>query len=436
MKKLWLIAFLFNIISLTGFAELKETTASCKITLPFLELKGAVKNPFEKPGWNYGLMFTSKPFTPLFPVTFKAGNLSAGGSLSHLNSPELSGTLSAFSGTTLKLKDLDVSLPSDTSFPKPNALFVQAATGNKKVWGNTSLFYDKTSLTTSLSVNTVPFSLPQKLTFGINLTGGIYTYKSNTRSTWFNEQGFYHAGGHICAGTQLYISYGKNSTLFTINTYESPHGIYQNTYRTETVLNFKEVSFNLSAFINKNEGIITSSGKTLEPVLQFNGGGQLKKTIQAKKKLTLTTGINLQADINLNSDIHSAKTALGFKLTGSGFSVSLTSNVNLNIKKFTEGLNVDFSSGNIKAALGFSIYDFKPDISAGFTFSPDTKNKIWNYTEKIGLNIEYAGLPEITWNNTLTLTQKKENKISFTSSLSAKAQFRFCSLRVHLEFRV
>ena len=117
---------------------------------------------------------------------------------------------------------------------------------------------------------------------------------------------------------------------------------------------------------------------------------------------------------------------MGLKINGKWFSSSLTMNGNF--------LNTDFSGGNIKTAFGCSIYDFRPQITAGIYFSPDSKNNHWEFSEKIGLKIEYAGFPNCSINNTFSISEKK--KITFTSSLNAKVQFRFCSLRVHLEFQV
>ena len=431
MKNIRLIAFLFILVPGTVFCnELKETTASAKVTLPFIELKAAVKDPFNKKNfkYNYGLLLTSKPFTPNFQLILKAGTLSAGGSLSTLNSPELSQTVSAFPGGSLHLKELQVSLPSDTSFSKPQSISLQGTWGSKKLGGSAGIFYDKTSLTNSITINCSPVN---KLKLGLNLTGGIYPYKKAGINTWFSTQPFYSQGTHLGAANSFFISYDKNSTLFTVCTYESPFGKYQNTWRLENVFQLKAFTFNLNTFYNQNKMIITSSGKTLDPVFQLECGGQYKH-----KKIT--AGINTLADINLNSDSHTSKTALGFKLNGKAFSTSLTSGINLNIKKQTDGINIDFSSGNIKAAFGCAIKDVRPSLSAGFTFEPDKKNSRWNYSEKFGLNVEYASpwSVVISSGNTLTLTQKKQNKIEFTSSLNVRAQFRFCTLRVHLEFQV
>ena len=79
MKHIWLIAILFN-TALCTWAQ--ETSVTAKLSLPIVEARASIKNDL----WNYGVAVTTQKLTPLFPVTFMAGNLSQGGSISRLNS--------------------------------------------------------------------------------------------------------------------------------------------------------------------------------------------------------------------------------------------------------------------------------------------------------------------------------------------------------------
>ena len=408
---------------------LKDSTVSGKISVPFMELRGAVDEPLGKQKFNYGLMLTSKPFTPLFPVTIKAGNLSAGGSLSRLNSPELSQSISAFGQETAKPLEMTVSLPTDSSFSKPLAFSLQFETGNKQRSISGTTFYDSSTITQTLSFKILPVN---QLKLALCFTGGIYQYKTTNTTAWFTQV-FYPQGVHLCSNVQLAVSYNKLSSVFSINSYETSQGDFQNTFRLENSIQFKNLLLNLNGYLNYENGILTSSGKNLSPLFQFQAGAQYKFKIP-KKKLTIITGINAQNNISLNKNDNTSKTAAGIKLTGPGFSGTLTTNNNLklinkNIPKY------EITSGNLKGGFAFSFYDFKTQISTGFYYSADNKRN-WNYSEKLGLNFEYVGMPDISFNNTLTFSQKKENKVLFTSSLNVKAQFRFCSLRVHLEFQV
>ncbi len=453
MKNIRLIALVFNaalaVITQSGggqnvaWAEQNqmlfkvsktEFTATGDVKLPFLELKASVRNDgSEQTDCNYGISFSTKPFTPLFPVTVKAGLLSAGGSLSRLNSPELSKSISAFGSTSVRLKELEASLPSESSFTKPPSVFVQAAAGTKKLNFGVSSFYDGETVTADATFKLEPF---KALEISANLTGGFFPYKQNSRNTWFNEQGFYHQGGHICANGEFFVKIGGFSSVFTLGLYESPQGKYEKTYRSENIIKFTNFSFHFNSFYNRFDAIITSSGKTLSPLLQLEAGGQYKYKTQGKNPATVTTGFNSQLQINLNSDEHNAVAAGGFKVNGRFLSGSLTANADIGLKQQMDGIKVDFEGAGLKGALGFSIKDFRTQVSASASVTPAEKKESFYFSEKLGITFNYTNFVELSSSNTLSLSQKKEKKYSFSSSLSAKAQFRFCSLRVRLEFQV
>lgn len=450
MKNIRLIAFLFNITLATvcGGRNLvwaednqklfnlskTEFTASGKIDFPFLQVKSSVRNKGQAEiDYNYGLMLTSRPFTPGFPITVKAGMLSAGGSISRLNSPELSSSLNAFGSDTVKLKELQAFLPGTSGYSKPNAIYTQIMAAGKKFSFSTDSFYDADTLTGDL---TFKFSPVKKIDIGLNAGAGIYPFKEKSRSSWFNQEGFYRQGNHLCASSQIFINLFNFSTLFTLSSYQSPFGIFQNTFRSENAIKFKNFSFYLNSFFNEFDGLITSSGKSLAPLLQLQGGGKYKFTSQSKKPVIVTTGINNLLEINLDQKSHSAKTVFGVKVQGAAFSWELDLNAGMNIQSQEDGIKLDFTDGNCKTALGFKIKEVRSQVNAALNFSPDSKKEKWNFTEKLGLKLEYGGNFKISSTNTLTLSQKKENKISFTSSLSARAEFRFFNLSAFVEVQI
>ena len=93
-----------------------QQTGSIRLTTPFAELRSA--NRPEK--FNLGLLFSSVSLYKKLPVEIKAGNLSASGSLSRLNSPELSNGTSPFSNGIISVSGLSASLPSYSTFSKPS----------------------------------------------------------------------------------------------------------------------------------------------------------------------------------------------------------------------------------------------------------------------------------------------------------------------------
>ena len=71
----------------------QDFLSSGKLTLPFVELKGSVDwadSKTEQNRYNYGLAFNTQKLFKSFEAAVLTGNLSASGSLSRLNSPELS----------------------------------------------------------------------------------------------------------------------------------------------------------------------------------------------------------------------------------------------------------------------------------------------------------------------------------------------------------
>ena len=132
-------------------------------------------------------------------------------------------------------------------------------------------------------------------------------------------------------------------------------------------------------------------------------GGQYKFKLNEKKAATVTTGFNSQISLKLDENEHEAKVAGGFKINGRFLSGAVTANADMHLSRQLDGIKLDFAGAGLKTSLGFSIKDFRSQMNASATITP---------------------------------TDKKENKLTFTSSLNVKAQFRFCSLRVHLEFQV
>ena len=452
MKNIQLIAFLFGLGLIPGAAQgifaqsfdfsKEEFTISSKVNLPFLEIRGAVKPSLD---WNYGLSFSSKKLTPKVPVTIKIGNLYGGGSLSKLNSPALYSSLSPFTSSSVKAGGLDVSLPQYNNFSYPQSYYFDIAIKPeifvKQI--NFGLFYKDnkdsgSSITTSAGVKIAP---GKKIDLSYYFTGGLYPYKKNGFTTWFSQERFYKEGKHLCFNNQLSFSAGGFSSLLIASTYQSPFGDFLNTWRVENVLKLKHFTFNLNCFYNPNEKVITSSDKKLKPLLQINGGGQYKCITGTKKPVSVILGINTLGEVNLLEKTHSLKNTAGIQYSGSVFSGKIATDINFKLTEETEGIKAIFSDGAIEASNSFYFNNLTSALTGKFTFTPDAKKTKWTFTEKAGISFEYensGGNISFTNKNQISFTQKtgeSKNKISFTSTLSVKFQFRFCSLHVHLEFQ-
>lgn len=432
MKHIWLIAFLFNMALCTWT---QETSVTANLSLPFIEARASIKNDL----WNYGVAVTTQKLTPLFPITFMTGNLSQGGSISRLNSPALSSSVSAFGGTFVKATGLQATMPAVKSFTKPQSYFVQARFAPKKVISSfdVSSFYNGDTFTYSSSLKFSPF---KKVDLSFCTTGGIFDYQKKKSDSWFLTEDFYNAGEHLCFNNQICVNTKSFSSLFIVGTYGTPFGDFLNTWRSENVLKFKRFTFNLNSFYNGNDLVITSSDKKINPLLQVKTGGKYQFIGGGRWPLICATGMNLLANINLADTEHTVKSAFGVKLTASNLTSQLSANINATVKNRENNLLVDFSGGSVQTTNSFYIKQLKTTASGKFTFTPNSKKTSWTFTEKAGLNFEYAspkGAICFGNRNQITFTQKPEqqvSQISFTSSLNAKFQFRFCGFDLHLDF--
>ena len=433
MKHIWLIAFLFN-MALCTWAQ--ETSVTAKLSLPIVEARASIKNDL----WNYGVAVTTQNLLPLFPVTFMAGNLSQGGSISRLNSPALSSSVSAFGGASVKAMGLQATMPAVKSFTKPQSYFVQAGFAPKKVISSfdVSSFYNGDTFTYSSSLKLSPF---KKVDFSFCTTGGIFDYQKKKSDSWFLTEDFYNAGEHLCFNNQICVNTKSFSSLFIVGTYGTPFGDFLNTWRSENVFKFKHVTLSLSGFYNGNDLVITSSDKKINPLLQVKTGGKYQFIGGGRWPVICATGMNLLANINLADTDHTVKSAFGVKLTAANLTSQLSANINASVKNQENNLLVNFSGGSVQTTNSFYIKQLKTTASGKFTFTPNAKKTSWTFTEKAGLNFEYAspkGAICFGNKNQITFTQKSEqqvSQISFTSSLNAKFQFRFCSFDLHLDFQ-
>ena len=444
MKNIQLIAFLFG-LWLSGeasgiFAQANtmkvalrsdynfsknEIINSTKINIPFFELRGSFltdfskdKINFENLKWNYGLEFSTQSIFPKLKILLRTGNLTSTGSLPQYNS--FSAPQSYFS---------EINWTSNTIVKKLSFNVLYKSNKDNKFG----------TLTSCSLIKLKPFDT---ITLTLSSTAGLYPYNKNKIYTWFGDEKFYLEGRHACFTNQISLAGKGSSTAFIVNTYQSPFGDFLNTWQTKNTLKLKDFTFDFDAFYNANDEVLTNADKKIKPLLELDCSGQYKFFTGTKNPYTITVGINSQADINLAENNHSLKTQANIYYSGGVAKGFFKTGFNFKLTNEADGIKTDFSGGSIETSNSFYINDFTPTLIAKFTFTPNTKKTKWTYTEKIGFNFEYekpGGNITFTNKNQITFTQKtgdSKNKIAFTSSLSAKFVFRFCSLLFHLEFQV
>ncbi len=308
-----------------------QQTGSIRLTTPFLELRSS--NRPEK--FNLGFLFSSASLYKKLPVEIKAGNLSASGSLSRLNSPELSNGTSPFSNGIISVSGISASLPSYSTFSKPAGVFFQIKM-NQLVKHPCLL---SVNLLTSPEFSSPIFStlisdkyLSNRLTLGASWTCGQFLYEDNYSSSFFLESPAYGEGTHFCCLAQFSAEYKTKKRKQTFYAgfmsaiYESPFGPYTAAWRLDLKASIKNTEVFASAFLNQYEELLTSSEKKLSPSTQFKAGFVSKMPLLTKHQnlIFLKFGINAFSKINLTQTEHPLRLNIGAQLTSDITSLSLT----------------------------------------------------------------------------------------------------------------
>lgn len=415
-------------------SEKKEYISSANLSIPLLDFKGSIDDNKT----NYGINFHTEKLFPKIPVQIKAGNLSLSGSISKLNSPALSSSLSPFFTAAADTTFIKASLPSYNQFNKPQSYFFQASAGdNKDFFKNIVLnfFSDSKTYAASTFIDISPFDI---LELKFSNTTGIFPYDKKKLTKWFNQELFYHASNHISSNTQAEIKIKRFYLLGAMNVYQSPFNDYNFTYSIENKIRLKRFQFNLSSFYNPNDFVLTSSDKTLSPVLQIKSGLQYQSLNGINNPVIVNSGFSTLLNINLNDTNHTVKSAVGFRITGAKYYGSFSASSNFDLSNEKETVKINFTEAAVQTTNSFNISKLKTELIANGTFSPQKNFESWIINQKYGINLSLSTNPLISFNNTLKLIYKNNaiKKESFTSSLNVKFQSRFCSLQLHLEFQV
>ncbi len=405
MKNIRLIAFFFFLVVSTGTLVCQGTTLfkdlsldysagydgdlnnSLKLTLPFMELRGALRNKKVitwPPDYNFGVMLDTQAFYKPASLAAKAGNLAAGGSLSLLNSPAFSGAPSP-SGldTALVVENLSASLPAKDNYTSPVSYFFECVYrgGNflKKVALN--CFIDEEKVTASSS-----FYLNPAKSFELSLcySGGLFPLEKTRSDSWYLPFEYYGVGKHICMNVQTGLRTGSYNGIFTAGLYETPFSSYMAVWRLENQLRTKHFCAVLDFFYNANQSLITSSGKMLNPLLQVRGGGMVKFN-------SFTGGSGFLLDLNTTERLHSCKTQAGLKYESNVYKGNITGSLDLVLGNPGDHITLECPKGNIQNTNTICFKDFKLELSPKLYFERSSRG-VLTYTEKLAFDFEYDGI--------------------------------------------
>lgn len=451
MKKIWLIAFVFNMLAFFLPAmDLTPPVFGLKAGFDFAEGVFYVKED----SVTYGLSLFTKELFPALNMTFKIGKLSAAGGYSKLNSPALSSSVSAFSSSVSSASGITVSLPASSSFSKALSLFWEYEYRKKKSPHENRTdqkgFIQNIRLE-SIKINT--FLLPsfdsqnkiienaaasvlakiktsKKTSLTTAYTAGLFFLKENIKTAWFfNEKNdrFYHEQNLFCQSLQLgFLSSAySNTSIFSV--YQSPFGKLDLCVRSENLIKLNKTSINFAGFY-ATEDFLSGSQKNINAQLQAKAGLHhtfIKCISHADKVIPLfiNTGFNsyLQNDF---SDSISIKSAFGLRCTSDTFTISLTASftgdcMHKNTSSDKNAFTV--SAWTIQTKEIFLFKDFKPTLTQTFNFSPSPQKEKNAASQKFSLTWIFPKNPYLAGNLGMTLSQKNgiSDKTAFSFGISA-----------------
>ena len=397
-----------------------DMTASTRVTTPLSELRLA-NRPDQQ---NFGAVLSTAKLFPRLPFSFKVGNLTAGGPLSLLNSPELSSGNSPFIQSLAGPAPLAVSLPGKSSFSKPVSTFFEFSLLPESRLPNLTagLWLTPQSPQPLTSIYAEQSLFKNSLTLSASCTSGIFYYKANNSASWFLTSPYYPAGSHHCMLLQFSADLKPDNRAFqalcnlTGALYESPFGYYQLTYRGDLKLSTRRFDFSAQAFFNPYDEVLTSSEKKLTPSLQTKGGLIFNTpskiaSLLLKTPVFLKLGANAFFRLNLTQTEHPLKINSGLVFTtgpvNTSFSYSLSGSL---LSKTPKSAPYDFlhKDNSFQLKLSWNQKLFSPSfaasaslpkasdaaqnykLSASLAFSPKSKKLPLNLTGQTSYTFAYA----------------------------------------------
>ena len=419
--------------------EKDEQLLGTKVNLPFAEFRTA-GSAFSAEKINFGLSLSTKkllPSPPFWPchLTVKAGNLSGGGALTKLGNPTLSASTSPFSTGLSSPTPLTASLPSYSSFSKPESTFVQLETsGHTKALANLWLTPDAPSPVVSSQLST-SFAA-NRLTLNLSAVAGRFYYDAASSSSWFSHQAYYRSGTHLCSLLQLASQYTHSpaSTLsanFAAGLYESPFGTLPVNLRADLSLKNKKLELFTSAFYNPQQDLITSSQKKLDSCIQLKAGFITKGMGHFFSiPLIIKTGFNAFSTINILGYEHPLLANAGVQLSDGTATISFTSSLKLTVPTPPPAQapsKPEFESLTFQLKNNWNLKKLSPSAGASVTFTTkDGKSsQKFKFTAGLGTNLQLkSGRPsDRTFGSTTNSTSSTTSTVAASTTNTATTSF-------------
>ena len=402
-----------------------EKTAGMKLTSPFLEFRTSLNG--DKTNFA-AAAYTKKLFPPL-PLTAKAGMLSAGGAISRLNNPTLSSGSSPFTSSVPGPAAISATLPSYTSFSKPQGYFLQAGLPQ---YGVLNCFYAEDSaspvFSIKLSAPLRPLSGKSELSLNAAAVAGIFSYETNRTSSWFSDEAYYKSGRHFCALTMLSLSTSSLTANLTTGFYESPFGSIPINLRGDLSYKNQKIEAFLSAFYNPKDGVLTSSQKSLPSIFQLKTGLVTKKMlITGARPLLIKTGFNIFSEFNLLNPKPPVTANLGIQFSDSLKTLSLSSSLKIIFQmpppSFKPG-SPEFDSFSLQLKNTWNLKYLSPGAAASVTFTKSKEIPVQKYKLSVSLTGKQKHKISASAAYSFTIKENKAEAKKLSATLTGRLEFK------------
>lgn len=372
-----------------------EGTLGSKVSVPFGEFRTASNQN----DTNFGFTFYTKKLFPPLPITAKTGNLSGGGALSKLANPSLANSSSPFSTGISPVSALTASIPSYTSFSKPQSSFAQLELplqfkNGPELNSLVNLFLTPDAASPLYSAKLSATLAKRKLFLDFSAITGSFYYDAATSSSWISDKAYYKAGKHQCSLFQMSASYKNKAastitSAFTTGFYESPFGTLPLNLRADLYFQNKKIELFTSAFYNPQEGLITSSQKALSSCLQLKCGFITKKMIAPfGSPLLIKTGFNIMGTLHFLTAEDPVITNAGIQFSDSLKTLSFSASLKITVPAAPPSYkpeNPDFESLTLQLKNSWNLKNISPSAAASVTFTEKKDEPAQKYKFSAGL---------------------------------------------------
>lgn len=363
------------------------------------------------------------------PISVMFGKLNFSGSVSKMNSPQLSSSLSCFGYTPSSASGINASLSTVSSYSKPtaftffydyyakNRLATSAKTSRTALQKSSVHFFaDDTGNFAESAI--FSFRVNKKATLSFSETLGYY-FIENTSASWFSSTCLFPKSQYLFGNLQLAFQSPFYSSRFIANFYELDSSHIKWTASLENELKAGLFGVAFSGFFASSPEIFTPSSKNQKTLSQIKINPFI--TFFPKNRLRFRLGVLYYMEEKADSDLESTffhKGSIGANLTNKNlytklqFSLTKTKYTSYFYMSFKKKLKPTFSVQHAFFPKEANEKDFhENELKASIGISVPTKNAL-AFGIKLYSTVDFA--PDFD-NATTTLSFSIKHRTKFSN---------------------